>query len=274
MPPSKTSPAHPVLQLQNLCITRSGNRILRSLNWSLLRGEHWVILGPNGSGKSSLLAALAGYLTPTDGSCTVLGETFGESDWRDLRLHLGIVSATAASMVPPEETALYTVAAGKHAQFGLWGDPTPSEHREALRLLRLVEATSLANRPWEALSQGEKQRILIARALILKPKLLILDEPCAGMDPVARESFLAFVQRLLRLPKQPSVVLVTHHVEEIVPGFTHALLLKQGSVLHAGPIRSTLTTTSLRNLFETPLRLKKNTHRYQLSIQPNPSLFR
>jgi iron complex transport system ATP-binding protein len=269
-------PSHPapVLQLQNLHITRSGNPILRSLNWQVLPGEHWVILGPNGSGKSSLLSALAGYLTPTDGSCSVLGETFGESDWRDLRLHLGIVSATAASMVPPEETALYTVAAGKNAQFGLWGDPTPTQHREALRLLRLAEAGALANRPWEALSQGEKQRVLIARALILKPKILILDEPCAGMDPLARESFLAFVGRLLSLPKQPSVVLVTHHVEEIVPGFTHALLLKRGEVLHSGPLKSTLNSTTLGQLFDTPVRLRQNRSRYQLAIQPDPALFR
>jgi iron complex transport system ATP-binding protein len=269
----KSSPSAPILHLENLHITRNGTRILRSLHWQVLPGEHWVILGPNGSGKSSLLAALAGYLTPTEGACTVLGETFGESDWRDLRLHLGIVSATAAAMVPPEETALYTVAAGKNAQFGLWGDPSPTLRREALRLLRLVEAAPLANRRWEALSQGEKQRVLIARALILKPKLLILDEPCAGMDPLARESFLGFIQRLLCLPKRPAVVLVTHHVEEIVPGFTHALLLKNGTVFKSGPLSSNLTSMALQELFDSPVRLRKTGTRYQLSIRPNPRFF-
>jgi len=182
--PQKTSP---VLQIQNLLVVRGGIQILQSLSWTILPGQHWVLLGPNGSGKSSLLAALAGYLTPTDGVCTVLGETFGDSDWRDLRTHLGIVSAGAAAMVPPEEPAAYTVVTGKNAQFGLWGHPSASQHREALQLLRQVEAAHLAERPWEVLSQGERQRVLIARALIHKPKLLILDEPCAGLDPVARE---------------------------------------------------------------------------------------
>jgi iron complex transport system ATP-binding protein len=263
----------PVLEIQNLGVTRNGTRILDRLHWSLLPRQHWVILGPNGSGKSSLLAALAGYLTPTEGQCSVLGQTFGECDWRDLRLHLGIVSASAASMVPPEEPAAYTVTAGKYAQFGLWGDPTAQDHREALRWLRYVEATHLANRPWEVLSQGEKQRVLIARALILKPKLLILDEPCAGMDPLAREAFLGFLQRLLHSPRQPSIVLVTHHVEEIVPGFTHALLLKRGKVHQAGPLAATLSSRSLKELFETPLQLRKKAGRFHLSIRPKPALF-
>ncbi len=169
-------------------------------------------------------------------------------------------------MVPPEEPAAYTVVTGKNAQFGLWGHPSTSQHREALQLLRQVEAAHLAERPWEVLSQGERQRVLIARALIHKPKLLILDEPCAGLDPVARESFLSFVQRMLRKRSGPAVVLVTHHVEEIVPGFTHALLLKNGRAANAGPIDSTLTTANLRAVFEAPIALRKIANRFRLSI--------
>lgn len=259
-------PPTALLQINDLHVVRNGVPILRSLDWTIFRGEHWVILGPNGSGKSSLLSALAGYLTPTSGVCHVLGETFGESDWRDLRTHLGIVSATAASMVPPEEPAVSTVVTGRKAQFGLWGTPSKAEEQEALHLLSQVEAEYLANRPWEVLSQGERQRVLIARALIHQPRILILDEPCAGLDPVARESFLGFLDRLLHRGRGPAIVLVTHHVEEIVPGFTHALLLKDGQVEASGPLSSTLHTETLERVFDTPLLLRKRNHRYRLSV--------
>ncbi len=256
----------PILKITDLSVVRGGIPILTGLSWSIERGQHWVILGPNGSGKSSLLSALAGYLTPTSGDCRVLGETYGESDWRDLRTHLGIVSATVAGMVPPEETASHAVLTGRNAGFGLWGKPNREELEDALDLLNEVEAVHLADRRWEVLSQGEKQRVLIARALITKPRILILDEPCAGLDPVAREGFLTFLERMLSRQRGPSVVLVTHHVEEIVPGFTHALLLKRGRVEASGSIESTLRTSALESVFDTPLELRRIGGRYRLKV--------
>jgi iron complex transport system ATP-binding protein len=213
-----------------------------------------------------LLSALAGYLTPTEGACEVLGEEFGESDWRELRAHLGIVSSTVSAMVPPDEPAAYTVLTGRNSGFGLWGDPSPAEFEEARKCLQKVELRGLEERCWDVLSQGEKQRVLIARALIRQPSILILDEPCAGLDPVARESFLGFLERLLAKPKGPAVVLVTHHVEEIIPGFTHSLLLKNGKVAALGTLSETLRSDVLEGVFDTPLRIRKQQGRYRLEL--------
>ena len=261
-----------ILEIRNLTVVRNGNRILKKLSWSIGEGEHWAILGPNGSGKSSLLSALAGYLTPTEGECTVLGQTFGESDWREVRTHLGVVSATVGAMVPPEEPTAYTVLTGRNSGIGLWGEPSEEELEEAYLWLKRVELKGLEDRPWEVLSQGEKQRVLIARALILKPAILILDEPCAGLDPVARESFLAFLERLIhpesKRPHQPSVVLVTHHADEITPSFTHALLRKEGKAYEAGPIHKTLRSKSHSKVFKAPIELKSRKGRFFMKVAP------
>jgi iron complex transport system ATP-binding protein len=258
----------PILSLHNLRLLRNGITILRDISWEISRGQHWVILGANGSGKSSLLAALSGYLPPTSGSFSVLGQQFGESDWRDLRAHLGIVSAALAGLMHPEEPAARTVLTGRDGSIDLWGPVSKAERAEALQWLAKVEAESLADRPWGVLSQGERQRVLIARALIRSPKLLILDEPCAGLDPVAREALLAFLGRLIRRRDGTSVVLVTHHVEEILPEFTHALLLREGSVTVAGPIATTLTENHLLRTFDAPLKLRRRRDRFSLEITP------
>lgn len=258
----------PILNIQNLRVVREGTTILSNLSWTIHPGEHWVILGPNGSGKSSLLSVLGGYLAPTSGECEVLGERFGESDWRDLRTHLGIVSSAIASMVPPEEPAAWTVLTGRNGGIGLWAHVTRAEMAEARLWLSKVEAEDLAERPWQVLSMGERQRVLIARALIRAPRFLVLDEPCAGLDPVAREGFLAFIQRLLARKAAPSIVLVTHHVEEIVPGFSHSLLLRKGTNAASGPIRETLRTGVLEKVFESPLKLSLRAGRYRLEVTP------
>jgi iron complex transport system ATP-binding protein len=261
-----------ILEIRNMSVVRNGNRILRKLSWSINKGEHWAILGPNGSGKSSLLSALAGYLTPTEGECSVLGETFGETDWREVRSHLGVVSSTVAAMVPLEEPTANTVLTGRNSGIGLWGEPSEEDLEEARLWLKRVELKGLEDRPWEVLSQGEKQRVLIARALISKPAILVLDEPCAGLDPVARESFLAFLERLIhpesKRPHHPSVVLVTHHVEEITPSFTHALLMKEGKAYEAGPIHKTLRSKALSKVFITPVELKSRKGRFFMRVPP------
>ena len=255
-----------ILSVRDLTIQRSDTTILDRLSWEVARGEHWVILGANGSGKTSLLSALTGYLTPTEGDITVLGETFGASDWRELRKFIGLVSSTVRQMVPDEENALTTVVSGKDAMIGHWGRIKSDERTAARKLLRQVEAEYLADRPWLVLSQGERQRVLIARALMARPRLLILDEPCAGLDPVARELFLAFLQRLGSLRAAPALVLVTHHVEEIMPVFGHALLLREGRIVAAGKRSRVLTSALLSQTFDARLRLIRRGKRYTMAF--------
>lgn len=255
-----------VLDVNALHIERNNTPILRDLSWRVRRGEHWVILGANGCGKTSLLSALAGYLMPTSGDITLLGERYGESDWRRLRMQLGLVSSSLRQMMGDTEPALETVASGKYAMIDFWGRPKPADRRRAIQLLAEIECSHLARRPWAVLSQGERQRILIGRALMADPRLLILDEPCAGLDPVAREHFLQFIGRLGARPDAPTLVLVTHHVEEILSTFTHGLLLRAGRVVDQGPIRRVMRSDRLGETFGAEVRLRRMAGRYVLQV--------
>ena len=252
--------------MSGLRIVRGGTVILRDVDWRVQRGEHWVILGANGSGKTSLLSALTGYLMPTTGEISVLGETYGESDWRELRKKIGLVSSSVRQMMADEEPALETVASGKYAMVDFWGRVTRAEKSQALKLLRQVECEYLATRPWRVLSQGERQRVLIGRALMAQPRVLILDEPCAGLDPAAREHFLQFLQRLGAQKNSPTLVLVTHHVEEIMPVFSHVLVLKNGAVLAAGKKAEAMTAKNLSAAFNAKLRLSARNGRYAMKL--------
>ena len=256
-----------ILKVQELTIQRGNVTILESLSWSVAPGEHWVVLGPNGSGKTSLLAALTGYLTPTAGSIHVLGAEYGATDWRELRQAIGLVSSSVRQLMHDEDMALDIVAGGARAEIGYWGRLSKKESAAAMFALRRTEADQIAERPWAVLSQGERQRVLIARALIAEPRLLILDEPCAGLDPVAREHFLAFVERLAteRSASSPAIILVTHHVEEITPAFTHALLLRAGRSAASGPLADALTSANLTLAFDAPLRLRRSALRFTLT---------
>lgn len=256
----------PILAVADLSIRRDRFTILDNISWTIQPGEHWVLLGPNGCGKTSLLSALTGYLNPTSGEIQVLGDTYGQSDWHEMRKSIGLVSSSIRQWIANEEVALDTVVSGKYAMIDYWGKITPEETKEARRLLRMVEAEALENRPWLHLSQGERQRVLIARALMAHPKLLILDEPCSGLDPVAREHFLQFVNRLATRRKAPSIVLVTHHVEEITSIFTHALLLSHGKIMARGPVKSTLTSANLSAAFECDVVLRCRRGQYQLEF--------
>jgi iron complex transport system ATP-binding protein len=257
----------PILEVTGLRVERGSTAILRGVSWRIAPTEHWVILGANGSGKTSLLKALTGFLPPTAGTIDVLGQRHGASDWRDLRLKIGVVTSAFTAAIPPAETALETVMSGKFAQLDLWHHVTRADRLAAARLLASVGIARLAKREWAYLSQGERQRVLIARALMARPQLLILDEPCAGLDPVAREKFLIFLEKLARRPsgtKSPALVLVTHHVEEITPAFTHTLLLRAGRVLAAGPRRDVLTSAKLSATFNARLALRRAGDRYRL----------
>ncbi len=261
-------PMPPILELRNLHVRRGRAAILRGIDWRVEPGQHWAILGANGSGKTSLLKALTGYLSPTTGAISLLGREYGSCDWRDLRLEIGVVTSAFAASIPPAEPALETVVSGKFAQLDLWHRTTPADQAAARRLLQVVELGALADREWGYLSQGERQRVLIARALMARPKLLILDEPCAGLDPVAREHFLGFIEQLARRPRRtsPALVLVTHHVEEITPAFTHALLIRDGTVVAAGERRRALTSATLSAAFGAALRLTRRAGRLQLTV--------
>ena len=260
-------PSASVLEISALRVTRGRTVILPGLDWRVARGEHWAILGANGSGKTTLLKALTGFLSPTSGDLALLGRQYGSCDWRELRLQIGVVTSAFTMSIPPSEIAVETVISGKFAQLDLWHEFTPADRTAALRILKSVGLSYLAEREWVYLSQGERQRVLIARALMGQPRLLILDEPCAGLDPVAREEFLRFLDQVARQKNSPSLVLVTHHVEEIMPVFTHALMLRQGEVVSAGPIPTTLNSKTLSKAFGAPVRLTRKRERYQLEVR-------
>jgi iron complex transport system ATP-binding protein len=261
-----------ILEVSNLRVARGHTTILDHVNWRVGPGEHWAILGANGSGKTTLLKALTGYLSPTAGELSLLGRRYGTCDWRELRLKIGVVMSAFAASIPPAEPALDTVVSGKFAQLDLWHRVSAADRAAGRRLLRSNGLGALVAREWLYLSQGERQRVLIARALMARPQLLILDEPCAGLDPVAREKFLEFIEHLAQRAQHaststrraPALVLVTHHVEEITPAFTHALLLRGGRVQAAGPRDQVLTSENLSATFGAPLELTRTGSRYRL----------
>jgi iron complex transport system ATP-binding protein len=258
----------PILEISNLKIRRDGVKILDGVNWRVDHGQHWAILGANGSGKTSLLSALTGYLMPTAGEMVLLGKKYGRSDWRELRKNIGIISSSVRQMMADEEPALETVVSGKFAMIDFWGRLSRADKTRAMRILRQIECVHLAQRPWRVLSQGERQRVLIGRALMARPRLLILDEPCAGLDPAAREHFLQFLQRLGKGKNAPTLALVTHHVEEIMPVFSRALVLKEGKVLASGKKSETLTARNLSRAFGTKLRLQFKHGRFAMKVSP------
>jgi iron complex transport system ATP-binding protein len=256
-----------ILKVNSLSVRRGATEILSEVSWEMRAGENWAMLGANGSGKTSLLNCLTGYLTPTSGEIELLGQRYGASDWRELRKRIGMVSAAIHQKIPDSELALDCILSGRSAMIEFWGRATKEERARAVELLAQIECSHLRDRPWAYLSQGERQRVLIGRALMAAPSVLILDEPCAGLDPAAREQFLAFLQRLAPEPDAPALIFVTHHVEEILPLFSHLLVLRQGKVLASGRKRKVLVGEILEEAFSTPLRLERNNGRYHLRIR-------
>src|SRR5690625_146647 len=258
-----------ILSVSDLSVQRGGTQILRNVFWNIHRDEPWAIVRSNGSGKTSLLLALTGYLMPTRGKIELLGEQFGQSDWRTLRERVGLVSASILQRIPIHELALDAVLSGRKAQLGNWGETSTEEIEQAENLLDQVRASHLADRPWRVLSQGERQRILIARALMADPALLILDEPCAGLDPVAREQFLHFLQQMAESPDAPSLIFVTHHVEEIIPAISHVLAMRAGRTFAAGEKEKVLQTDTLSSVFNAEVTLTSRNGKYQLQVSPD-----
>jgi len=256
-----------ILTVSGLAVRRGDFVILDNISWRVASGEHWAILGENGSGKTSLLGALTGYLTPTAGEVELLSQHYGKSDWRELRKKVGLVSSAIRQMIPEDEPALETIVSGRYAMIDFWGKMTAADRRRGMGILRQIECEALAGRPWTFLSQGERQRVLIGRALMARPALLILDEPCAGLDPAAREHFLQFLEKLGRGKSPPTLVLVTHHVEEIMPVFSHVLVLKKGRVLAGGARQSVLNSKTLSRAFDAKVSLTRRKNRYSIHIK-------
>ncbi len=256
----------PVLEVSGLTVTRRGTRVLSELTWRVNPGEMWCILGPNGSGKTSLLSCLTGFLTPSGGRISLLGEVFGETDWIGLRRRVGIVSSSLGRLVDEEETALSVIGSGLSGQINYWGRIPREAQAAARRIARQVRCVPVLDRPWAVLSQGERQRVLIGRALIASPALMILDEPCAGLDPVARQRFLVFVQELASKRKGPSLVFVTHHLEEIPPACTHVLALRDGRAVAAGPCAEVLTDKVLSRVFGAKVHVSRDGDRWAMAV--------
>jgi iron complex transport system ATP-binding protein len=266
MPGSRGKPRE-VIGLEGVTLHREGRRVLSGLDLSIADGQHWVLLGPNGSGKSSLMAVLQGLLWPLEGRIRVLGRTFGEADLSILRRHIGWVGIDIEPEFPSWQTVEQVVLSGVVGTVGLRFDrPTAADRVRARSLMRKAGILPLASRPYAWTSQGQRRMATIVRALLVKPGLLILDEPAAGLDPVAREMFLSRLAALMGKRGGPSILYVTHHVEEIIPAFTHALLLREGKAVARGPLASALTAANLARTFGRPVRLRRRDGRYSLRL--------
>ncbi len=256
-----------LLEIRNVTLLRGGVRTLRDFSWTVRTGEHWAILGPNGSGKSTLIQMLQGRLWPQGGSLSVLGRSFGDDDVAELRRHVAWVGNEAEPEFPAWQTVEEVVASGTTGTLGLQFEaPGKGGFAEARRALRRTGVRHLAGRTFNALSQGQRRRAVIARALAMRPELLLLDEPASGLDPVARERFLRSIAKLLRPDSRPMVIYITHHTEEILPEFTHVLLLRNGKAVAAGPKHKVLTPSLLEKTFGAKLRLTNRDERTWLHV--------
>lgn len=242
--------------------------ILDNVSWCIERGEHWAVLGSNGSGKTSLLKVLIGDEWYTEGTVEVFGERFGTCDLHQLRKRIGWVSSALEHKIHGWDTAFDIVLSGFEASLGLYREFTDEERRLAMDSLALVGAGAYANGEYGKLSQGEQQRVLIARALVNRPALMILDEPCIGLDPVARSVFLRDLRELARQSESPSMVFVTHHIEEIDDWITHVLLLKAGRVVASAPKEDVLSSSALLSeVFGAKCSVTRVDGRYFLHVQ-------
>ncbi len=257
------------IELKNVHLTRGETHILRGINWSVPTGVCAAILGPNGSGKSTLTRILACHLWPTSGTVKVLGGVFGESNLLETRRNIRLVQPAGPYDVVPELTTREVALTGFFSSIGLYDPVTAEMEHEADRLLGLVGLTHVANHPYATLSSGEKVRSLIARALVVKPKLLLLDEPTAGLDLLAREQVLATVQMMFEGSEAPpTVVLITHHVEELPPATSQILVLDNGSVAAVGPPKDVLRADILSRVYRCPLQVENSNGRYRVEVHP------
>jgi iron complex transport system ATP-binding protein len=249
--------------MRDVAVRRGAATLLDSVNWQVELDERWIVLGPNGAGKTTLLRLAGAELYPSSGVVEVLGERLGRTDVFELRPRIGFCSAAVAGRVPGQELVRDLVVSAGYAVLGRWRERYESvDTGRADALLTAFGVAPLAGRRFDTLSEGERKRVLIARGLMADPELLLLDEPAAGLDLSGREDLVALLAALALDPDSPALVLVTHHVEEIPPGFTHVLLMREGAVVAQGLLDEALTSASLSATFGQPLALDRIGGRY------------
>jgi len=262
-----------VVRMAGVGVRRGTNDLLKGLDWSVELDERWVVLGPNGAGKTTLLRLAAAELHPTTGEVDLLGERIGKVNIFDLRPRIGFTSAAIAQRVPGDELVKDVVVSAGYAVLGRWREEYDTlDTARATELLEAMGIGHLAERTFGTLSEGERKRALIARSLMTDPEMLLLDEPAAGLDLGGREDLVARLSALALDPDAPALVLVTHHVEEIPPGFTDVLLLRDGRIVAAGPLELTLTAENLSATFGLPLVVERHGDRWSArAATPTPA---
>lgn len=258
-----------VLELAGVSLVRGGKTLLDSVDWQVKDGERWVIMGPNGAGKTSLLQIAGARIHPTRGVAGILDEVLGAVDVFELRPRIGLASAALAAQIPEHETVLNVVVTASYGITGRWREEY--EKQDARRAFALLDAWGMStfmNRPFASLSEGERKRVQIARALMTDPELLLLDEPGAGLDLAGREDLITRLAALAQDDESPVMVLVTHHLEEVPPGFTHAMLMRDGAVVASGPIETVFTEEHLSAAFDVPLDVRHQDGRYTAVARP------
>jgi iron complex transport system ATP-binding protein len=252
-----------VVRLRDVGVRRGGSLLIRDVTWTVHDDERWVVIGPNGAGKTTLLQVAAAQLYPSEGSAEILGERLGRSDVFELRPRIGLASAALADRVPPQEKVIDLVLTASYAIVGRWREEyDSSDVTRAVELLDALGCAHLIRRRFATLSEGERKRVQIARALMPDPELLLLDEPAAGLDLGGREDLLRRIAALAHSSSSPTMVMVTHHVEEVPAGFTHAMLMRRGAVLAAGPLLDVFTEGNLSRCFGVPLVVERRESRW------------
>ena len=252
-----------ILDLQDATVRRGASEILSNVSWRVSAGERWIVMGSNGAGKTSLMQVCSGFMHPTTGTAKILGYELGRTDVRELRTLVGISSAAVVALLPPQETVLDSILTSAYGISGRWRERYYQVDRDrAHALMADWGLTSFANRRIGNLSEGERKRVQIARALMCDPELLILDEPAAGLDVGGREDLISRLAALAAEENSPSLVLVTHHVEEIPPNFTHALLLKSGQVSAHGELTEVIASEPMSIAFGLPLAVEYGDQRW------------
>ncbi len=252
-----------VIQFSDVSVVRDGNTILDSVDWNVDSKERWVILGPNGAGKTTLLQLAAAQIHPSHGEAVVLDSILGAVDVFDLRPRIGFASTALARRIPANETVLDVVLTASYSVTGRWNEEYEEiDTRRARRVLGEWKLSHLEDRRFGNLSDGEQKRVQIARAVMTDPEVLLLDEPAASLDLGAREELLQLLGGYASAPDAPAIIMVTHHVEEIPPGFSHALLLSQGEVHDSGSIEEVVTAQNLSDVFGVDLKVERSDNRF------------